>query len=214
MTDFRQSTSDSIMKEKLHLTPHHHFVTSKDRNKLNGHKSLVVWFTGLSGSGKSTIASRLEQLLIERKIRTYILDGDNIRTGLNKSLTFSKADRTENLRRIAEVSKLFVDAGVVVLSAFISPLKIDRESVKNIVGKGNFAEIYVATSLKECERRDVKGLYKKARKGEISNFTGLSAPYEPPEDPDLIIYTEGKSVDHGAKAVLNFLIDDKKITRL
>lgn len=202
------------MKEKLHLTPHHHFITLKDRNELNGHKSLAVWFTGLSGSGKSTIASRLEQLLIERKIHTYILDGDNIRTGLNKSLTFSEADRAENLRRIAEVTKLFVDAGVVVLSAFISPLKKDRERVKSIVGNCNFAEVYVATSLEECERRDVKGLYKKARKGEISNFTGLSAPYEPPENPDLTIYTEGKSVDDGAQAVLNFLISNKKITQL
>lgn len=202
------------MEEKLHIIPHNHFITQKDRNLLNGHKSMVVWFTGLSGSGKSTIAGRLEQLFMERGIHTYILDGDNVRTGLNKGLCFTQADRKENLRRVAEVAKLFVDAGVVVLSVFVSPLKKDREMVRNIIGNAKIAEIYVATSLAECERRDVKGLYKKARKGEISNFTGLNAPYEAPEQPDLVIHTKDQSIDTCAKAIFNHLIDNKKIKQL
>ena len=199
------------MKEKLHILPHDHAITRDDRNRLNGHRSKVIWFTGLSGSGKSTLAGRLEQLLIEQSMHTYILDGDNIRSGLNKGLGFTEEDRHENLRRIAEVAKLMFDAGLIVLSAFVSPLKKDREMVRQIIRNDNFVEIYMATSLEECERRDVKGLYKKARTGEISNFTGLTAPYEPPENPDLIIYTENQNVDDSAKRVLKFLLDDKKI---
>lgn len=199
------------MKEKLHILPHDHAITRDDRNRLNGHRSKVIWFTGLSGSGKSTLAGRLEQLLIEQSMHTYILDGDNIRSGLNKGLGFTEEDRHENLRRIAEVAKLMFDAGLIVLSAFVSPLKKDRELVRQIIKNDNFVEIYMATSLEECERRDVKGLYKKARTGEISNFTGLTAPYEPPENPDLIIYTENQNVDDSAKRVLKFLLDDKKI---
>ena len=199
------------MKEKLHIIPHDHAITRDDRNRLNGHRSKVIWFTGLSGSGKSTLAGRLEQLLIEQSMHTYILDGDNIRSGLNKGLGFTEEDRHENLRRIAEVAKLMFDAGLIVLSAFVSPLKKDRELVRQIIKNDNFVEIYMATSLEECERRDVKGLYKKARTGEISNFTGLTAPYEPPENPDLIIYTENQNVDDSAKRVLKFLLDDKKI---
>lgn len=202
------------MKDKLHIIPHNHAITREDRNKLHGHQSKVIWFTGLSGSGKSTLASRLEQLLMEQGIHTYILDGDNIRAGLNKGLKFTASDRHENLRRIGEVAKLMTDAGLIVLSAFISPLKKDREMVRQIIGIDNFAEIYVATSVAECERRDVKGLYKKARAGEIENFTGLTAPYEPPENPDLVINTENQKVEDSAKQILKFLIADKKINQL
>lgn len=202
------------MEEKLHIIPHNHTIGREDHNRLKGHKSLTVWFTGLSGSGKSTIANRLEQLLMSRGIHTFILDGDNVRTGLNKGLSFTAEDRYENLRRIAEVAKLFTDAGIVVLSAFVSPLKSDREMVRNIIGKDNFAEIFVNTSFEECERRDVKGLYKKARNGEISNFTGLTAPYEAPEFPELIIETESRSIDECAEQVLKYLLNDKKIKEL
>ena len=199
------------MDEKLHIIPHQHPVTAADRCRHNGHQALVVWFTGLSGSGKSTIASRLEQLLMAEGIHTYILDGDNVRAGLNKGLSFSPEDRMENLRRIAEVGKLFVDAGLVVLSAFVSPLKKDRDMIKNIVGEATFAEVFVNTSLEECERRDVKGLYQKARKGEISNFTGLSAPYEAPEQADIEIRTEGQSIEESAQQVLAYLLNNRKI---
>lgn len=202
------------MEEKLHIVPHNHTINRADHNQLKGHKSLTIWFTGLSGSGKSTIANRLEQYLMGQGIHTFILDGDNVRTGLNKGLTFTAEDRHENLRRIAEVAKLFTEAGIVVLSAFVSPLKSDREMVRNIIGKDNFAEIFVSTSFEECERRDVKGLYKKARKGEISNFTGLTAPYEAPEKPELMIDTENKSIDECAVMVLNYLLNDKKIKEL
>ena len=199
------------MDEKLHIIPHQHPVTATDRCRQNGHQALVVWFTGLSGSGKSTIASRLEQLLMAEGVHTYILDGDNVRVGLNKGLSFSAEDRTENLRRIAEVSKLFVDAGLVVLSAFVSPLKKDREMIRSIVGVSAFVEVFVNTSLEECERRDVKGLYQKARNGEISNFTGLSAPYEAPEQADVEIKTEGQSVDDSAQQILAYLLNSRKI---
>lgn len=199
------------MNEQQHIIPHKHDVTVVDRCRLNGHQPLTVWFTGLSGSGKSTIANQLESYLLSRKIHTYLLDGDNIRMGLNKGLTFSEADRNENLRRIAEVAKLLVDAGLVVLSAFVSPLKKDRAMVKEIIGESNFVEIYVATSFEECERRDVKGLYAKARNGEIKDFTGLSAPYEAPEAADMIIQTEGKSVEQCTLEVLNYLLKNNKI---
>lgn len=199
------------MEEKLHIIPHQHKISVADRNQMNGHRSMVVWFTGLSGSGKSTVAGRLEQMLLAQGIHTYILDGDNIRSGLNKGLSFTEEDRKENLRRIAEVAKLFVDAGIVVLSAFVSPMIKDREMIKSIIGSGNFAEVFIATPLEECERRDVKGLYKKARKGEISHFTGISAPYEAPENPDLIIQTKDQSIDACAEQVLNYLLNDKKM---
>lgn len=202
------------MSENIHITPHDHTVTAKDREKQNGHKGLAVWLTGLSGSGKSTIASRLEQLLMHKGIHTYILDGDNIRAGLNKGLTFSAEDRHENLRRIAEVAKLFTDAGLVVISAFVSPLEKDRKMVRKTIGNDNFAEIFIKTSLDECERRDVKGLYKKARQGEIHNFTGISAPYEAPEKPDLAIPTEDQNIEQGAKNLCNYILDQRKITEL
>jgi adenylylsulfate kinase len=169
---------------------------------LNGHGSFVLWFTGLSGSGKSTIANRVEKELFDRGIHAYALDGDNIRLGINKGLGFSDADRHENLRRIGEIAKLFTDAGIVTVAAFVSPLEKDRQLLKDIIGKDNFVEIFVNTSLEECERRDVKGLYKKARAGEIPNFTGISAPYEAPVNPDIVIHTETEDVDTAVLKVI------------
>lgn len=176
-------------------------INKTNRNKLNKHNSFLIWFTGLSGSGKSTIANALEIKLHKKGIRTYTLDGDNIRKGINKDLNFSPKDRTENIRRIAEISNLLIDAGIVVLSAFVSPYKKDRNDIKNIVESVNFVEIYINTSLKECERRDVKGLYKKARLGEITNFTGISAPYEIPTNPEIEIKTEQISVEQAVEKI-------------
>ena len=187
------------------ITLHNYFISKKDRNLMNDHKSFLIWFTGLSGSGKSTIANKVESALYKRNIRTYALDGDNIRKGINKDLGFSPGDRSENIRRIGEISKLFIDAGVVVLAAFVSPYKSDREAVKNIVGKNNFVEVYINTSLEECEKRDVKGLYKKARKGEIKDFTGVNAPYEAPESPDIEIKTEQLNIDQSVTKIMDFI---------
>lgn len=181
-------------------------ITKELRNSLNNHKSFLIWFTGLSGSGKSTIANALEEKLHANKIHTYSLDGDNIRKGINFDLGFSSKDRTENIRRIAEISNLLVDAGIVVLSAFISPYKKDRDNVKSIVGQANFIEVFINTSLDECEKRDVKGLYKKARKGEISNFTGITAPYEEPENPAITIHTEKTNVAAAVEIIFDYLI--------
>src|SRR5680860_176210 len=174
------------------------------RQKANGHNSFLVFFTGLSGSGKSTIANALEQKLYDLNIKTYVLDGDNVRKGINKNLSFSEKDRSENIRRIGEISKLFVDAGIVVLAAFIAPYEKDREFIKKIIGKDNYVEVFVNTSLEVCEQRDVKGLYKKARKGEIKNMTGISAPYEIPVNPDIEI-TQEKDVTESVDAIYNFL---------
>jgi len=179
-----------------------YIVDKQSRNKQNNHNSFLIWFTGLSGSGKSTIANALEKELYKKEIRTYSLDGDNIRNGINNDLSFSPKDRTENIRRIAEISNLFIDAGIVVLSAFVSPYRKDRKNIKNIVGNSNFVEIFINTSIEECERRDVKGLYKKARKGEILNFTGISAPYEAPINPDIEIKTEELSIDEAVKIII------------
>ena len=169
----------------LHTVKQDYKTTKLQREQLHGHKAYLLWFTGLSGSGKSTLANLVEIALHQQGISTYILDGDNIRQGINKDLSFSPQDRSENIRRIAEISNLMLDAGVVTLAAFVSPYIKDREAVKQIVGPDNFIEIYVNTSLAECERRDVKGLYKKARSGEIKNMTGISAPYQAPVNPDL-----------------------------
>ena len=187
-------------------TVKYHFnVTRKDREKLHGHKSFLLWFTGLSGSGKSTLANQVEVELHKQGISTFVLDGDNIRQGINKDLSFAPDHRTENIRRIAEISKLMIDAGVVTLAAFVSPYIEDRENIKAIVGTDNFIEIYVNTSLEECERRDVKGLYKKARAGEIKNMTGISAPYEAPLQPDLEINTDNQSVETSTQIILDFI---------
>ena len=180
-------------------------VSQSDREKLHKHKAFLIWFTGLSGSGKSTIANALENELHTRNISTYSLDGDNIRQGINKDLGFSSEHRTENIRRIAEIANLFVDSGIVTLASFVSPYQKDREEVKNIVGSDKTLEIYVSTSLEECERRDVKGLYQKARKGEITNMTGISAPYEKPLNADLEIDTFSESVEESVQKILQLI---------
>ena len=180
---------------KENIIKHNYQVSKLERQELLNQNSLLLWFTGLSGSGKSTIANALEHKLHQEGIKTYALDGDNIRKGINNDLTFSPEDRKENIRRIAEVANLMVDAGVVVLAAFVSPYKKDRENIARIVGNDNFVEIFVNTSLEECERRDVKGLYKKARAGEIKDFTGVNAPYEAPDSPDVEIVTDGLSIE-------------------
>jgi adenylylsulfate kinase len=180
-------------------------ITREMRNKRNNHSSFVFWFTGLSGSGKSTIANKLEEALYENHFQTYTLDGDNIRGGINKGLSFTAEDRQENLRRIGEIAKIFVDAGIVTIASFVSPLEIDRKLVQDIVGKVDFVEIFVDTSLEECERRDVKGLYKKARAGEIKNFTGIDSPYENPLNPDIIIKTEFESEEEAVQKILFFV---------
>jgi adenylylsulfate kinase len=193
---------------KENIISHTYQVSKTDRQNNNKHNSFLLWFTGLSGSGKSTIANLVEQKLHEQSIKTYTLDGDNIRKGINSDLTFSPEDRTENIRRIAEVSNLMIDAGLVVLAAFVSPYKKDRENIRHIVKDVNFVEIYVNTSLEECERRDVKGLYKKARAGEIKNMTGISAPYEAPERPNIVINTKDESMEYSVQKILKY-IDNK-----
>ncbi len=175
---------------KKNIVQHDYKITRKERSVANGHGSFLIFFTGLSGSGKSTIANALEEKLYEEGIKTYILDGDNVRRGINRNLGFSPDDRSENNRRIGEIAKLFIDAGLVVLAAFVAPYKKDRDFIKNTVQPDNYFEIFVNTSLEECERRDVKGLYQKARRGEIKNMTGISAPYEAPIDPDVEVKPE------------------------
>ncbi len=186
---------------KENIISHTYQVTKNERRVLNKQNSFLIWFTGLSGSGKSTIANALENKLHKEGIKTYALDGDNIRNGINNDLTFSPEDRTENIRRIAEIANLFVDAGIVVLAAFVSPYKKDRKNIENIVGKDNFVEIYINTSLEECENRDVKGLYKKARKGEIKDFTGISAPYEAPENPKIEVVTDNLTIEESVALI-------------
>jgi adenylylsulfate kinase len=196
----------------LHTVKYDYKITKKQREQLHGHKTYLLWFTGLSGSGKSTLANLVEIALHQRGLSTYILDGDNIRQGINKDLSFAPEDRTENIRRIAEISNLMLDAGVITLAAFVSPYLKDREQVKQIVGADNFIEIYVNTSIEECERRDVKGLYKKARLGEIKNMTGISAPYEAPANPDLELITDGLTIEESVEIIINFLNNKLKQT--
>lgn len=197
--------------ENNNLVWHNHKVTKTDRNNLNNHKSFVIWLTGLSGSGKSTLATAIEEKLFSKKIITYVLDGDNIRQGLNKNLGFSDEDRKENIRRIAEVSKLFVDAGTVVITAFISPFKEERALARNLVESGEFVEIFVDCSLEVCESRDPKGLYKKARSGQLKQFTGIDSPYEVPVNPELILNTSSHTVEECVKQVYDYLIKKELI---
>ncbi|MCK5392285.1 MAG: adenylyl-sulfate kinase [Deltaproteobacteria bacterium] len=187
------------------VIPHEHEITKEDRRSLNKHGSLILWFTGLPSSGKSTIANELEKKLITMGARTYILDGDNVRMGLCKDLGFSEADRGENIRRIGEVSKLFVDAGCIVLSAFVSPYIKDRDAVRELTEDGEFVEVFVDAPLEVCEERDVKGLYKKARAGIIKGFTGIDDPYEAPLNPEITIDTSKLSLEEGVNVLLAYL---------
>ena len=190
---------------------HNATVTRKRRNQLNGHKSVVIWFTGLSGSGKSTLAHSVEEELHNLGCRTFVLDGDNVRHGLSSNLTFSDSDRKENIRRIGEVAKLMVEAGVIAITAFISPFEKDRNLVREIFPQGDFIEIYCNASLEICESRDVKGLYKRARTGEIKNYTGIDSPYEAPSNPELIINTEHELLEESIIKVIDFLKSKKII---
>lgn len=189
----------------LNTVKHNYKISKNQRETQHGHKACLIWFTGLSGSGKSTLADLVEVDLHNKGLSTYILDGDNIRQGINKDLSFAPQDRSENIRRIAEISNLMLEAGVLTLATFVSPYIKDRSLVKQIVGADNFIEIYVNTSIEECERRDVKGLYKKARKGEIKDMTGISSPYEAPKNPDFEVVTDGKSIGHSVDSILKFL---------
>ena len=184
------------------VTWHHADITKEDREKQNGHKAVVIWFTGLSGSGKSTLAHAVEDALFDMGCRTYVLDGDNIRHGLNKDLGFSPEDREENIRRIGEVAHLFTQAGVIAMTAFISPYRGDRDKARAIAGEGNFIEVYVQCALEVCEKRDPKGLYKKARAGQIPEFTGISAPYEEPIQAEVVVDTGENSLEESAELVL------------
>ena len=196
---------------KENIIAHNFSIKKEERTALNKHGALLIWFTGLSGSGKSTIANALEKALFSNDIHTYLLDGDNVRQGINANLTFSPEDRSENIRRIGEIANLMIDAGLVVLASFVSPYREDREKVKSIVGFDNFVEVFVNTSIEECERRDVKGLYAKARKGEIKNFTGVNAPYELPLNPDIEVVTTKATVEEIVAEILEKITDKIKL---
>jgi adenylylsulfate kinase len=194
-----------MLEKSTNVVWHEASLSKAARRKQNGHHSFVIWFTGLSGSGKSTVANAVATRLYENEIRNYVLDGDNIRHGLNKDLGFSEEDRKENIRRIGEVSKLFVDGGQVVLTAFISPFLHDRQVVRDLLGEDEFVEVFVKCPIEECEKRDPKGLYVKARQGIISDFTGISSPYEEPENPELVVETNRFSVEECVDQVIAYL---------
>ena len=191
--------------KSLNIIYHKASVTRERRNNLNNHPSIVLWFTGLSGSGKSTLAHALEEKLFQRGCRTFVLDGDNVRYGLNSNLDFSKTDRAENIRRISEVSKLMLESGLIVMTAFISPFNKDRNEARKLISNDDFIEIYCKASLEVCEARDVKGLYKRARAGEIKNYTGIDSPYEEPENPELTLNTNDETLDNSVSKILSFL---------
>ena len=197
--------------ENLHF--HKHRVARELKEKRNQHKSRVLWFTGLSGSGKSTVANATEKILHDMGLHTYILDGDNVRMGLNKDLGFSPEDRTENIRRITEVAKLFADSGSIVLTAFISPYREDRDKARAIISNEDFIEIFVSADLSVCEARDPKGLYKKARAGEIKGFTGIDAPYEAPSNAELIVETDKHDIEASAQIVVDYLVEEGIISK-
>ena len=191
------------MEAPKNLFPHKHFVSAELRKKLTNQKPILIWLSGISGSGKSTIANELEKKLYENNFLSYLLDGDNIRIGLNKDLGFTDDDRKENIRRISEVSRLMLDAGLIVITAFISPFKEERQLAKSLVLEENYFLVHVDCSVEKCEERDVKGLYKKARAGEIKNFTGIDSPYEVPENPNLTVNTEKESVNESVEKIFN-----------
>jgi adenylylsulfate kinase len=199
------------MEEKIHLVEHLFKVSRAERERINGHKAICVWFTGLSGSGKSTLASHLEEELFNKGYKTYVLDGDQIRNGLSKGLTFTEKDRDENLRRIGEVAKLMCDAGIIVLAAFVSPFLHERQMLRNILGD-LYSEVFVDTSIEVCEQRDIKGLYKKARRGEIANFTGISSPYEAPLTPEIHIETKNLSISQSVSLILENILPKIKLS--
>ncbi len=194
------------MKNK-NIVWHKHHLTKEQRASIKFQRPCILWFSGLSGSGKSTIANRVEELLYQKKKHTYLLDGDNIRSGLNSDLGFNKDDRVENIRRIGEVAKLFIDAGIIVITAFISPYQKERDTIRNSVEDGEFIEIFVDTPLEICESRDPKGLYKKVRRGEINNFTGIDSEYEPPINPEIVLKTEKMTIDESALKIIEYLKD-------
>ncbi len=193
------------VQKATNIVWHDHTVSRQEREAYNGHEGCTVWLTGLSGSGKSTLANMLEDALWQKGARAYVLDGDNVRHGLNKDLGFSPEDRTENIRRIGEVAALFSDAGIINITAFISPYKADRDTARACAKEGSFIEVLVDCDLDECERRDPKGLYKKARAGEIPEFTGISAPYEAPDNPELVVNTTGKAPEDNVGEILAYL---------
>lgn len=196
---------ESIANPSANIVWHHATVTRPRREAMNGHKGGIIWFTGLSGAGKSTLAHAVEEALHQKGCRTFVLDGDNVRHGLCSDLGFSDADREENIRRIGEVAKLFMQAGVIVLTAFISPFRADRERVRNMVNSGEFLEVYCDAPLDVCENRDIKGLYKKARNGEIAEFTGISSPYEAPINPELVVSTGQDSLELCVQRVIEVI---------
>ncbi|WP_255520068.1 adenylyl-sulfate kinase [Fictibacillus sp. 23RED33] len=200
-----------MSQEDKNITWQQHNVTKEMRQKLHGHKSFVLWFTGLSGSGKSTIASEVEKMLYQRQYSTMLLDGDNVRHGLNRDLTFSKEARTENIRRVGEVTKLFVEGGSIVLVAAISPIAADRDAVRSLLSREEFVEVYIDCSLIECEKRDPKGLYKKVREGLITNFTGISDPYEAPVSPEITVKTDHLEVKECAEQIIKYLEENQYI---
>lgn len=195
------------MNKSSNVVWHHATVTRKRREEQNGHGSVILWFTGLSGAGKSTLAHAVEEELHQRGSRTFVLDGDNVRHGLCSDLGFSAKDRVENIRRIGEMAKLFIEAGVIALTAFISPFRSDRERVRSLVPHGDFLEIFCQCALDVCEERDVKGLYKRARAGEIKEFTGISSPYEEPFDPELVVQTDRLSIEESVGKVMQLLTE-------
>lgn len=195
------------------ITWHSAKIESEARARLTGHKGVVLWFTGLSGSGKSTLATEVERALYERGCHTFVLDGDNIRHGLNRDLGFSPEDREENIRRIGEVASLFAEAGLIAMTAFISPYRKDRDRARELRKDGSFVEILCRCSLDECEKRDTKGLYKKAKAGQIPEFTGISAPYEEPLHPELVIDTDKETVEESARKVIQYLEERGIISR-
>lgn len=196
------------------ITHHKSSVTRHDRERLNGHRGITLWFTGLSGSGKSTVAVAMEEALYERGCRTYILDGDNIRGGINRDLGFSPEDRVENIRRIGEIAKLYRESGVINLVAFISPYRAERDLARSLSNGDDFVEVFVECPVDVCEQRDPKGLYKKARAGEIPEFTGISAPYETPENPEIHLRTDQATLEENVKIILDYLEEHHLISRL
>jgi len=209
-----EENSQNPLSKSTNIVWHESSVNREARSQQRGHGSAILWFTGLSGSGKSTLANAVNVALHKNGYSTYVLDGDNIRHGLCKDLGFSDLDREENIRRIGEVSKLFLDAGIIVLTAFVSPFRIDRDNARSLVGKNDFVEIYCSADLAICETRDTKGLYAKARKGDIKDFTGISSPYEEPQSPELRIDTGNMEIDECVDIVTKFLVNQEIISTI